>query len=117
MLLFLLVAHLLSKNGSAAPVLSPLEPRTPTDTCDDINNCRQLFDVVWGCLATIFACTWVSVHPNVPRPGQSWLALLWRRLKLMLIAVVAPELMVGFAARQFLAAQRLSKSRLMFLLA
>jgi hypothetical protein len=49
------------------------------------------------------------VHPNVPSPNQSWLALFWRRLKMMLIAVIAPEIMVGFAARQFLAARKLSK--------
>ncbi|KAJ7086933.1 hypothetical protein C8R44DRAFT_893341 [Mycena epipterygia] len=39
-------------------------------------------------------------------PDQDWLALLGRRLRLMLIAVIAPELMVGFAARQFFAARR-----------
>ncbi|KAJ7903370.1 hypothetical protein B0H14DRAFT_2328944, partial [Mycena olivaceomarginata] len=73
-----------------------------------MNNCRKLFDIVWGCLATIFACTWVSVHPNVPPPHQSWLVLLWRRLKMMLTAVLAPEVIVAFAARQFLAARRFS---------
>ncbi|KAJ7364190.1 hypothetical protein DFH08DRAFT_910459 [Mycena albidolilacea] len=80
MLFLYLFMHLLQcKNDSASP----------------------LFDIVWGCLATIFACTWVSVHPNVPPPRRSWLALLWRRLKMMLIAVLAPELIVAFAARQF----------------
>jgi hypothetical protein len=49
------------------------------------------------------------VHPNVPAPNQSRLALFWRRLRMMLIAVIAPELMVGFAARQFFAARSLSK--------
>ncbi|KAJ7187673.1 hypothetical protein GGX14DRAFT_383417 [Mycena pura] len=53
------------------------------------------------CLATIFACTWMSVHPNVPPPDQSWLALFWRRLRMMLIGIIAPEAMMGFAARQF----------------
>ncbi|KAJ7219854.1 hypothetical protein C8J57DRAFT_1095103 [Mycena rebaudengoi] len=48
-----------------------------TDSCDNINNCRKLFDIVWGCLVTIFACTWVSVHPNVPPPNQGPLALHW----------------------------------------
>ncbi|KAJ7257597.1 hypothetical protein C8J57DRAFT_1027823, partial [Mycena rebaudengoi] len=62
---------------------------------------RKLFDIIWGCFVTIFACTWVSVHPNVPPPNQGPLTLLWRRLKMMLIAIIAPEVMVGFAARQF----------------
>ncbi|KAJ7903330.1 hypothetical protein B0H14DRAFT_2491575 [Mycena olivaceomarginata] len=110
MLLLDLFVHLLqSKTGSTAPVSNSPEPRALTDTCDDINNCRKLFDIVWGCLATIFACTWVSVHPNVPPPRQSRLALFWRRLKMMLITVLAPEIMVAFAARQFLTARRFSK--------
>jgi hypothetical protein len=115
MLLLYLFVHLLqSKTGGAAPlaVSNSPEPRALLDACDDIDNCRKLFDIVWGCLATIFACTWVSVHPNVPPPRRNWLALLWCRLKMMLAAVVAPELIVAFAARQFLVARRFSKGGL-----
>ncbi|KAJ6449572.1 hypothetical protein C8R45DRAFT_145147, partial [Mycena sanguinolenta] len=68
------------------------------------------FSIVWGCLATIFACTWVSVHPNVPPPNQSSLQLFWRRLKMMLIGIIAPEIIVGFAARQFFGSRQLKKS-------
>ncbi|KAJ6449555.1 hypothetical protein C8R45DRAFT_777520, partial [Mycena sanguinolenta] len=71
---------------------------------------RTLFSVVWGCLATIFACTWVSVHPNVPPPNQNRLQLFWRRLKMMLIAIIAPEVIVAFAGRQFFGSHRLKKS-------
>ncbi|KAF7370051.1 hypothetical protein MSAN_00635100 [Mycena sanguinolenta] len=109
MLLILIAVHLLSRNSSAAPLSHPLDVRDATDSCDDINNCRTLFSIVWDCLATIFACTWVSVHPNVPPPGQSRLQLLWRRLKMMLIGIMGPEIMVGFAARQLLASRSLSK--------
>ncbi|KAF7365583.1 hypothetical protein MVEN_00431700 [Mycena venus] len=69
----------------------------------------HFFGIISGCLATIFACTWVSVHPNVPPPGLGNLALSWRRFGMMLVAVIAPELMVGFAARQFLDARWFSK--------
>ncbi|KAJ7200041.1 hypothetical protein C8J57DRAFT_1631508 [Mycena rebaudengoi] len=95
MISLLLLVHTLSGRN--------LSPRATvfTDSCDDINNCRKLFDIIWGCLVTIFACTWVSVHPNVPPPDQGTLVFLWRRLKMMLMAIIAPELMVGFAARQF----------------
>ncbi|KAF7369944.1 hypothetical protein MSAN_00624000 [Mycena sanguinolenta] len=108
MLLILIAVHLLSKSSKAAPLSHPLGARAPTDSCDDINNCRTLFSVLWGCLATIFACTWVSVHPNVPPPDQSRLQLFWRRLKMMLIDMIAPEIMVGFAARQFWASRELA---------
>ncbi|KAF7349136.1 hypothetical protein MVEN_01435800 [Mycena venus] len=94
MLLLLILVHLFTKNGSSAPIVAPLAPRSSTDTCDDINNCRKLFDI----------CIRMCLPPN-----QSWLALFWRRLKMMLIGIIAPEIMVGFAARQFWGAQRLSK--------
>ncbi|KAJ6573013.1 hypothetical protein DFH09DRAFT_1459299 [Mycena vulgaris] len=95
-----------SRRSTAAQTL---DPRASVDSCDNINNCRRLFDIIWGCITTIFACTWVSVHPNVPPPDQSSLAHLWRRLRMMFIAVIAPELIVGFTARQLLVAWRFSK--------
>ncbi|KAJ7800100.1 hypothetical protein B0H14DRAFT_2220783, partial [Mycena olivaceomarginata] len=52
-----------------------------------------------------------SVHPNVPGTKQGQLALTWRRLGLMLTAVIAPELIAGFAARQFLDSQWFSESK------
>ncbi|KAJ6573055.1 hypothetical protein DFH09DRAFT_1079211 [Mycena vulgaris] len=105
-MLFLLLLYTLSQRSTAAQTL---DPRASVDSCDDINNWRRQFDIIWGCLTTIFACTWVSVHPNVPPPDQSWLAHLWRRLQMMFMAVIAPELMVGFAARQLFVARRFSK--------
>ncbi|KAJ7877266.1 hypothetical protein B0H14DRAFT_2238242, partial [Mycena olivaceomarginata] len=82
--------------------------------CDDINSCHTLFDIISGCLATIFACTWVSVHPNVPPPSLGNLALSWRRFGMMLVAVISPELMAGFATRQFFDARWFSKGRSSF---
>ncbi|KAJ6449584.1 hypothetical protein C8R45DRAFT_917237 [Mycena sanguinolenta] len=110
MLLILIVVHLLSQDSIAAPLSHPPNARATTDSesCNDINN-RSLFGIVWGCLATIFVCTWVSAHPNVPPPNQNLLQLFWRRLKMMLIGIIAPEVMVGFAARQFFASRSLSK--------
>ncbi|KAJ7153871.1 hypothetical protein C8R43DRAFT_1235282 [Mycena crocata] len=106
-LLLLSIYLFFAKLGSAQGFST--DSQAPADPCDDLHSCRRLFDIVWGCLATIFACTWVSIHPNVPAPDQSWFALLLRRLRLMLIAVIAPELMVGFAARQFFVARSFSK--------
>ncbi|KAJ6481050.1 hypothetical protein C8R45DRAFT_831801 [Mycena sanguinolenta] len=111
MLLLLVLVQLLSRgHGTTPPTYPyPLDARSSTDSCDDINKCRKLYDVVWSCLATIFACTWVSVHPNVPPADQTALMAFWRRLKLMLIAIIAPEVMVGFAAVQCFAARGFSK--------
>ncbi|KAJ7366341.1 hypothetical protein DFH08DRAFT_948373 [Mycena albidolilacea] len=77
-------------------------------SASDTNN-RTIFSIVSSCLATLFACIWISVHPNVPRPSQGNLALSWRRFCLMMVAVIAPEIMAGFAARQFLDARWFSQ--------
>ncbi|KAF7344228.1 hypothetical protein MVEN_01713700 [Mycena venus] len=97
------LVNALSADSRPVPGHWHLDSRAPADSCtpDMKNTCRTLFDIVWGCFATIFACTWVSIHSNVPPPNQSPSAPLWRKLRMMLIAIIAPELMVGFAARQF----------------
>ncbi|KAJ7741823.1 hypothetical protein B0H16DRAFT_1323556, partial [Mycena metata] len=66
-----------------------------------------LSDILAGCFTTIFAVIWVSVYPNVLAPGQSMVKLVFRRLGLMMVAVIAPELIVYFAVRQFYAAKEL----------
>ncbi|KAJ7700388.1 hypothetical protein B0H17DRAFT_1128804 [Mycena rosella] len=106
MLLLFLFVQVFFRISTATQTLNL---RAPVDSCDDINSCRKLFDITWGCLTTIFACTWLSMHPNVPPSDQRRLAHLWRRLRMMLIAAIAPELIVGFAARQFFMAWRFSK--------
>ncbi|KAF7369970.1 hypothetical protein MSAN_00626900 [Mycena sanguinolenta] len=106
MLLILIAIHLLSQDSRAAPLSHFPDARATTDSSND--NSRTLFSIVWGSLATIFACTWVSVHPNVPPPKQSRLQLFWRRLKMMLITMIAPEVMVGFAARQYFGSRELA---------
>ncbi|KAJ7209256.1 hypothetical protein GGX14DRAFT_521400, partial [Mycena pura] len=130
MLFVLLLVHLFSRTAGASHGLLALDPRAPIDACDwNTQNCRSTFVIVRGCLTTIFACTWVSVHPNVPPPDPNPPDSFWpnlkgriivatrslrRRLKLMLVAVIAPELMVGFAARQYMAAWEFSKGASQF---
>ncbi|PBK89410.1 hypothetical protein ARMGADRAFT_1083936 [Armillaria gallica] len=68
---------------------------------------RTMISIVWSCLATIFACTWLSVHPNVPGraiTSKGWFAGASERVKVMIIAILAPESMVGWAADQYMVA-------------
>ncbi|KAJ7789232.1 hypothetical protein B0H14DRAFT_3574473 [Mycena olivaceomarginata] len=102
--LFSVYSFLQNPDGAYA-----LQSRGAPQSCGAPSSCRTLFDIVWGCLTTIFACTWVSVHPNLPAPGLSWLRLTVRRLAMMVMTVIAPEIMVFFAARQFFFARRFSK--------
>ncbi|KAJ7733940.1 hypothetical protein B0H16DRAFT_1327810 [Mycena metata] len=73
----------------------------PEALCDStVNSCRTLFEIIKGCLATIFACTWVALHPNVPDPKLKWFSLPLRKLGMMLVMIIAPELVLVFAGRQ-----------------
>ncbi|KAF7305714.1 hypothetical protein HMN09_00724700 [Mycena chlorophos] len=117
MLFLLLVFSLLRYSNSAAVPSgvvpggdgAPLLQQEIVDNCTDINHCRTLFSIVWSCLTTIFACTWTAVHPNLPAPNIGIVANFWRKFKMMLVAMIAPELMVAFALRQCMAASYLAK--------
>ena len=60
---------------------------------------RTLFGIVWSCVSTVIICAWSSVHSNVPPPNP-WMAR-WNRLRLMFWMIIAPELVLAWAVRQF----------------
>ena len=76
----------------------------PTCMCVDR---RSLSDIVWSCFATIFACTWLSVHPNMPGPDEGPWKIALRRLELMFWSLIFPEMIIYWAFRQWDAAQSL----------
>jgi len=55
-------APLFAHNISSLADASPDSP-----ACNDIHNCRTLASIIYSCLATIFACTWGSYHPDIPK--------------------------------------------------
>lgn len=67
---------------------------------------RDVWQIVWSCVSTTLACTWVSVHPNAPFFPQSDSAGLVRRLYLMVLSLIMPEFVVSWAIAQNLAAWR-----------
>jgi hypothetical protein len=91
------------------PVVSLDQLQVPGPSCDDPNGCRSLGDIIRSCILTIFLCTWVSMHPNIPSPGERWPKLVWRRAGLMLLALLAPEAVVSWALRQRRAAAKLAE--------
>jgi len=63
---------------------------------------RSIYNILWSCLSTLFTCTWITVHPNIPAPGdsQSW-AVIRRRLAIMGYFLLTPEFVILWAARQY----------------
>jgi hypothetical protein len=60
-------------------------------------------------MATIFSCIWVAVHPNIPGPDKKWTKVTSQRVGTALIALVAPELIILWAIRQWLNAHELGR--------
>ncbi|TDL15014.1 hypothetical protein BD410DRAFT_685404, partial [Rickenella mellea] len=76
---------------------------------NDINNCRTTSDILWSCLTTIISCTWVAIHPNVPAPYESTFEIGLRRFGIVIMALIAPELVIIWAMRQWLVSRRLAR--------
>lgn len=82
---------------------------------------RTVFDILWSCLFTIFACTWTVQHLNVPTQREDldlkagWkgdfrygLMKFWTGVKWMVITILAPELLITLNAGQLIGALRSS---------
>jgi len=98
-------------NTQAFPTYQP-----PTDEslfifnrANDSFSTRSIWNIVWSCLSTIFASTWVVVHPNMPGPEDSQWAVVRRRLMIMGYLLLAPEFVIMWAARQHFDAKKVTK--------
>ena len=110
MLLLLILAYLFNGFQTHAVPLAETSSNSillNTPACICPANDRSVWDILWSCLATIFACSWVSVHPNIPGRNESWWRIALCRLELMFWAVVGPEMIITWAYRQWIGARKL----------
>ena len=107
-MLILLTLHFLASQGTQAlPIRADRAIDQSTSAlCSDVGHCRTIWNIVWSCLVTIFGCTWVAMHPNIPNAEENWFT---RRLQLMAMALIAPELVILWAMRQYFSAHSLAK--------
>lgn len=109
MLLLITAVFLLKRYGTHAVPLpahfstSPVfdAPVFARDDSSGGRTTRTVLNILWSCLATTFACTWLSVHPNVPWCNEGKWTLLGRRLFLMFFSILAPEFMIMWAFKQW----------------
>ena len=118
-MLFLVLVYYLH-SIDASPIL-PINSRSfEPNSCTDITLCRTVWNIIWSCLSTIFLCTWVAVHPNIPYPRereaknrfQKWirnplLSFAEHRLPLFVCALLVPEYVLSWAIRQYLTARKI----------
>jgi hypothetical protein len=102
LLLLLLVYYNLPHGVDAVPVPSVDEYIPPA--CFDLRYCRTIWNIVSSCLATIFSCTWVAVHRNIPDPASRWYTVALMRGGITLWALLAPELIFYWAIQQWFVA-------------
>jgi hypothetical protein len=102
MFLLLTVIYVLQQT-LAVPIPGAILESRAAATCTG-TSCRSLWNIIWSCIVTIFACTWVAVHPNVPTPEQNalrcWYSRPLRRARIMLYALIGPEFVLFWAWRQ-----------------
>ena len=120
-LLFLYyLVHGASIDGSPIPSID--NPSLAGYHCTDLTYCRTIWSIIWSCLVTIFLCTWVAVHPNIPCPKEleanSWvercilnplMSFVEHRLPLFVCALLVPEYVLAWAIRQFLRALEIAE--------
>lgn len=92
-------------NGSV-----PISP-VLTDSSEPTQHDRKALDILWSCYATTLSCTWAAVHPNMSFFGENRLGpRLRRRIWLMLLALLVPELMVCWSFAQLTSARRITST-------
>ena len=109
------VFYLVSQVVQALPISesnfeSIIARAAPPNNCNDLHNCRTIWNIIWSCLATIFACTWLALHLNIPAINEGWFMITLRKAGIMILAVIAPEIVVVWAMRQWLVARRIAIS-------
>lgn len=70
---------------------------------------RALSEVIKSCVLTIITCVYRSMHPNVPPQDCTRWEYVRSRLRIALFALIAPELILTWAMRQWLGARSISR--------
>jgi hypothetical protein len=70
---------------------------------------RSTWNIILSCFATLFACSWVAIHPNIPAKSDSSIRRFFRHLMIMAYMLVVPEAVIYWAARQWWAARNIAK--------
>jgi hypothetical protein len=80
--------------------------------CSFVSQDRSIFNIVWFCAITMFICSWVGIHPDIPahKRGRFWTFL--RRLGLMILALFLPEVIFWRAVVEWEMATKISKLEL-----
>lgn len=101
-LLFLILNH--SKSSTGAP-LPANEAGTQTVSWVSDPNGRGTFSLVESCLLTLSLCVWSAIHLNIPGKDETSFSRRFRNFRWIVTGILAPELVVFAAWRQWSSAK------------
>ena len=69
---------------------------------------RTMWDIFRSCALTILACTWATIHSNIASSSHRCSpSNLYYKVQLWVVALIMPDMMLLWSAKQFFAARRL----------
>ena len=92
--------------AAAAPVANSNKNQTIVGWVPDPDG-RGTFSLILSCVITLSLCVWSAIHLNIPQPNETIPQGYLNTSKWVLLGIVAPELVVFVAWRQFLSAKTL----------
>lgn len=95
--------------ATLVPTPSFASPHPSSLACESIRHCRTLWDIVWSCFGTIFACVWIAVHRNIPGPKQTLIAVQLCWLMALILTLLIPEWILAWAIRQWIRVREIAK--------
>ena len=102
----------LPRGALAAPTQAPTQNFTALRTdiappwVPDPDN-RGTWSLLYSCVFTLVLCVWTAIHLNVPSYHESQISQWFRKVKWVLLAIIAPELGVYTACYQYFKAKNL----------
>ncbi|KZT03164.1 uncharacterized protein LAESUDRAFT_814817 [Laetiporus sulphureus 93-53] len=109
MLLALVFVYYFSQRSVAAPISDVQSVEDISPSCDKLSDCRTLLSIVSSCFATIIACVWTAVHPDIPPYGEDPWWQTFRRMWFTISAIIAPEIYIFTATFQYLNARSIAR--------
>jgi hypothetical protein len=92
---------------------APTTNTTRTSTSDSFEaptfTTRTIWSIISSSVLTLFACIYSAIHPNIPSPKDSPDGIVRRRLGIMIMALITPELIVTWAMRQWFSARQVTR--------
>ena len=102
-MILLILLYLSISSTLAVPTRHPPLPPANLQSIlgrENAPNTRTIWNIIWSCFSTVFACAWIAVHPNIPALKDSKWKILRRRMMIMAYVLLAPEMVIMWAARQ-----------------